>query len=63
MLYVLFAGHGKSAYEISLDLFPTKRSEFQQWIDLGETNAYLKYLVANGELQVREEGAAHRYSR
>lgn len=58
-----FAGHGESAYEISLDLFPTKRSEFQQWIDLGETNAYLQYLVANGELQVREEGAAHRYSR
>ena len=55
--------HEMTAYEISLALFPTERSVFKQWIDLGETNAYLRYLAEKGELQVREEDGLHRYSR
>lgn len=58
-----FAAHGRSAYEISQELFPAGRSVFQQWIDLGETNACVQYLAANGDLHVVEEGHKYRYSR
>ncbi|QRG69063.1 MBL fold metallo-hydrolase [Brevibacillus choshinensis] len=56
-----YAVHGRSAYEISQKLFPSGRSVFQQWIDLGETNAYLQYLVAAGDLQAGEEGQVRSY--
>ncbi|MDF2678880.1 MAG: hypothetical protein K0R47_70 [Brevibacillus sp.] len=58
-----YAAQGRSAYELSQALFPSERSVFQQWIDLGETNAYVKYLVANGDLHVSDEGHSFRYRR
>ena len=57
------AAGGRTAYEISLAIFPADRSLFQKWIDLGETNACLQYLLTNGDLQVREEGSQKKYYR
>ncbi|MED4784149.1 MBL fold metallo-hydrolase [Brevibacillus choshinensis] len=52
-----------TAYEVSRTLATKELATFQQWILLGETNAYLHYLVASGELCVVTESGVCKYSR
>lgn len=50
-----------SSYEVSNTLFPVNSSVLKQWIGLGETNAYLRYLVAKGEIGVYKDGNQFKY--
>ncbi|MDF2680773.1 MAG: hypothetical protein K0R47_1963 [Brevibacillus sp.] len=52
-----------TAYEVSRALATKELATFQQWILLGETNAYLRELVEKGELGVETEAGVSRYSR
>ncbi|MFD2370340.1 MBL fold metallo-hydrolase [Brevibacillus sp. GCM10020057] len=55
-------GADMTAYEVSQALAAKELPHFQQWILLGETNAYLRYLAEQGELAVDTEASVVRYS-
>ncbi|WP_163100223.1 MBL fold metallo-hydrolase [Peribacillus alkalitolerans] len=52
-----------SAFEISNTLFPNNTTVLDQWIALGETNAYLNYLTAKGKIGVLKEHHVNKYFR
>ncbi|OIK09059.1 hypothetical protein BIV60_24910 [Bacillus sp. MUM 116] len=52
-----------NAYEVSQSLFPVDSSVFDQWIAIGETNAYLRYLASIGEISVYKKGKQFKYVR
>lgn len=53
----------KSAYEIAQGLAPADLPTFQQWILLGEVNAYLRFLAAKGELQIIPDPPVIRFNK
>ncbi|MFF3024412.1 hypothetical protein ACFVRR_17440 [Gottfriedia sp. NPDC057948] len=52
-----------SAYQVSNTLFPIGSSALEKWIALGETNVYLSYLVAKGEIREYKDGLLNKYVR
>ncbi|MGG2026106.1 MBL fold metallo-hydrolase [Gottfriedia sp. S16(2024)] len=52
-----------SAYQVSNTLVPIGSSVLEKWIALGETNAYLSYLVAKGEIREYKDGLQNKYVR
>ncbi|MFB5193453.1 hypothetical protein ACE198_00845 [Neobacillus sp. KR4-4] len=52
-----------NAYQLSQILFPKDSSVLDRWIALGETNAYLRYLAAKGEISVYKEGKQYKFVR
>lgn len=53
----------KTAYELAESLFQKELPTFNQWIILGETNAYLRYLVGQGELEGFESNGILHYKK
>ncbi|MEW9672888.1 MBL fold metallo-hydrolase [Ammoniphilus sp. 3BR4] len=56
-----WAKKGGTAFEVSHQLFPEQREGLDQWIAIGEANAYLHYLVEAGELKAETQGGLFRY--
>ncbi|PEL09960.1 MBL fold metallo-hydrolase [Bacillus sp. AFS017336] len=52
-----------SAYQVSNTLLPMRSNVLEKWIALGETNAYLSYLVGKGEIREYKDGVQNKYVR
>lgn len=53
----------RTAYQLAQSLFPNDIPAFNQWMILGEANAYLRYLEGQGELEAFEWNGMLHYRR